>query len=99
MDHHAIVEMQFFAGLESHASVLRFVSGERALPERIRGEQSVASDMPTGAAGIVRIVENRYPDFLAVDLAEIVAPVAGLTPNFFFRRFSLVIADLPGRSG
>src|SRR5580700_4281471 len=99
MNHYPVLKVQFFAGLESHAAVLRFVVGEGALPERVRGEESIAADMPAGAAGIFWVIENRDPELFAVDLAGIIAPVGGLAPNLRFGGLAFGITNDAGRAG
>ena len=46
MDDDAVAEVQLAAGLERYSARLRFVAGECAYTERIRGEQSVGAHVP-----------------------------------------------------
>src|ERR1700722_7670564 len=55
--------------------------------------------MPSGAAGVFRIIENRDTEFFPVNLAGIIAPIGGLTPNLFFGGLAFGIFYHSGRSG
>src|SRR5260370_4621966 len=69
MDDDAVAEVQLAAGLERYSARLRFVAGEGAYTERIRGEQSVGANVPACPAGIFRLIVSRDPQLLALYLA------------------------------
>src|SRR5258706_16137814 len=97
MHDHPIAETEFLSRLDGDGTVLRLVVGERCEAERISGEEAVSARVPAyRVVRVLRIVEDRDADLLALDVARIVAPVGRLAPEFLLTDEAIGVGELTG---